>query len=200
MEPREAGISFLFAVAEFLISFPSVTKLGPRLVCLIIFRHIISIFVIIVVIVPIFRRSIIIGGGSFADLSFIDFALATSTGITSTGSLAWVKVLFVATVTNQFSNKERDLLFVIFRDAIPPVARIDVNTIAIEAAVRISAVIVASLHGVNAAFRTFRPGGEVSSDGGGKGGNSVHEVIVMEVGCVFNHCIELLIVAVDSRD
>ena len=195
MEPREAGISFLFAVAEVLISFSSVTKFGPRLVCLIILRHI-SIFVI----VPIFRRSIIIGGGSFADLSFIDFALATSTGITSTGSLAWVKVLFVATVTNQFSNKERDLLFVIFRDAIPPVARIDVNTIAIEAAIGISAVIIASLHRVNAAFRTFRPGGEVSSDGGGERGNSVHEVIIMEVGCVFNRCIELLIVGVDSRN
>ena len=167
MEPREAGISFLFAVAEFLISFPSVTKLGPRLVCLIIFRHIFSIFVVVVIIVPICRRRISIGRGSFADFTFITFALATSTGITSPGSVVWVKVLFVTTVTNHFANEERNLLFVIFRDAIPPVARIDVDTIAIEAAIGISAVFITSLHRVNAAFRTFRPGGEVSSDGGG---------------------------------
>ena len=44
----------------------------------------------------------------------------------------WVKVLFITTVTNHFANKERDLLFVIFRDAILPVVCINVDAIAIE--------------------------------------------------------------------
>ena len=199
MEPREAGISFLFAIAEILISFSSVTKLGPRLICLIIFRHIFSICVIVVIIVPICRRRIIIGRGNFADFPVITLAFPTSI-FTSSGSLAWVKVVFVTTVTNHLADKERDLLFVLFRDAIPPVARIDVDTIAIEAAVRVSAVIIASLHRVYAPFRAFCFDGKVSSDGGGKSSNSVHEVIAMEIGCVFNSCIELLIVGVDSRD
>ena len=59
---------------------------------------------------------------------------------------------------------------------------------------------MATFHQANTAFCALCPAREVSSDGAGKGGNSIHEIFAVKVGRVFNRRIEFLIVGVDSRD
>ena len=107
------------------------------MVCGVVLRHIISIVFNFGVIVPIFRRSIIIGSVSFADVAVIALANTALAGIISSGSFVWVKVLFVTAVTHHFSNYERDLIFVILRKAIFPVVLVNVNTVTIESSVGI---------------------------------------------------------------
>ena len=107
------------------------------MVCGVILRHIVNIVFNFGVIVPIFRRSIIVGSVSFADFAVITSAIAASAGIISFVSFRWVKVWFVTTETNHFAYKERDLFFVIFRNAIFPVVLVNVDTVAIEPSINI---------------------------------------------------------------
>ena len=80
----------------------------------------------------------------------------------------WVEVIMFTAEANHFAEYERDIIFVLTRDATFPIVCIDMDAIAIESTVSVVIwTVIAALHRANVALRTLWPAEEVPSYGGG---------------------------------